>query len=155
VSCWPATPLPSPVLRATCQVRDWHSSWHALTDGLAFILALALCWPSTPTPTSGVHDTLRSRSLVFTFGVLCICVWGPSRSRLWPRICHICGLVFVFVFMVPHVHVRVHGPLHSCLRSLAFVFMFAVPCVRVHNGPLAFIVFTTAPSLALTCVGYI
>jgi hypothetical protein len=93
---WPATPSPLPVPRATCQVCDWHSSWHALTDGLALILALALCWPSTPTPMLGVHDTLCSRSLVFVFGVLCVCVHSPSCSHLWPCVC---GFIFMFMFV--------------------------------------------------------
>jgi hypothetical protein len=128
MSCWPATPLPSPVLRATCQVCDWPSSWHALTDGLALILALTLHWPSTPMHMSGVHNTLHSWSLAFAFGVLCICVHGPSH--LWLCVC-------------------------VCVCGLAFMFAFAVPCVCIHDQPLAFVVFTPAPSLALTCVGYI
>jgi hypothetical protein len=96
-----------------CQVRDWHLSWHALTDGLTLILALALHWPSTPTPMSGVHDTLRSRSLVLVFGVLCICFHGPSCLHLWPRVCG-----FAFVASYSWLHVRV------CICGLAFVFVF-------------------------------
>jgi hypothetical protein len=144
VSCWPAKPSPLPVPRATCQVCDWHSSWHALTDGLALILALALCWPSTPTPTLGVHDVLCSWSLVFAFGVLSIRVHGPSCSHLGsfaftftvPRVCicglafvalrcvhvRVCGLAFVFVFAIPCI----------CVCSLVFMFVFAVPRIRVR-----------------------
>jgi len=160
VSRWPAKPSPSPVPRATCQVCDWHSSWHALTDGLALILALALHWPSTPTPTSGIHNALCSQSLVFA--VPRIRVWGPSclcsQSLifvfvascsclcLWPhvRVC-VCGLTFVFVFafaashlclclcLQPRIHVRV------CICGLVFVFVFAFAalhsCLCLHLRP--------------------
>jgi hypothetical protein len=121
-----------------------------------------------------VHSPSRLHlgSFAFVFTVPHVCIWGPlclcSRSLafafvalcLWLRICGlvfvalclwlcICvrSLVFVFVFAIPRVHI--------C--GLVFVFVFVVPCVRVrvHNWPLAFVVFTTAPSLALTGVGYI
>jgi hypothetical protein len=154
VLCWPVTPLPLPVPRATCQVCDWHFSWHALTNGLALILALALHWPSTPTPMSGVHNALHSQSLAFMFGVLHVHVWGPLHSHLgsftfafvfvashlWLRIrvC-VCGLVFMFAFVALHLCLRlrslvfVFAASYLCLQSLMFVFMFAVPhiCVRV------------------------
>jgi hypothetical protein len=144
--CWPAKPLPVP--RATCQVCDWHSSWHALTDGLALILALALHWPSTPMPTSGVHDVLHSQSLVFMFGVLHVCVHGPSRLHLWLCIhVRVCGLMFVFVFVFafmashsclclclrPCICVRVCSPSCSCSCSCSRL----APCICcVHNCPL-------------------
>jgi hypothetical protein len=69
--------------------------------------------------------------------------------------------MFVFAFVIPcvciHSLVFAFAASHSCLhlQSLAFAVPRVRVCVRIHNWPLAFVVFTTAPSLALTCVGYI
>jgi hypothetical protein len=120
---------------------------HVCVCGLAFV-ALHL-WPCVcGFAFVALHLWLRVCGFVFVASCLCLCLWprvhvrvcDPSCSCSWPCIC-----------------VCVRSPLHSCSCSwsLVFVFAFAVPCICVHDRPLAFIVFTTAPSLALTCVGYI
>jgi hypothetical protein len=110
------------------------------------------------------HSCSHLPSLVFAFVALRSCSHLPSLVFVFAA-SHLCShswslafvFVFVFVFAVPRVCVCVCSPsrLCLCLQSLAFVFVFTVPCVRIHDQPLAFVVFTTAPSLALTCVGYI
>jgi hypothetical protein len=102
--------------------------------------------------------------LVFVASCLCSHLWpcvrvhvcDPSHLRLWPCI-RVCVCNPSCLHLRPCVCVCIRSPSHSCLclQSLAFVFVFAVPCIHVYNWPLAFVVFTTAPSLALTCVGYI
>ena len=120
---------------------------HICVCGLAFV-ALHL-WPRVcGFAFVALHLWLRVCGFVFVALCLCLCLWprvhvrvcDPSCLCSWPCIC-----------------VCVRSPLHSCSCSwsLVFVFAFAVPCICVHDRPLAFIVFTTAPSLALTCVGYI
>jgi hypothetical protein len=119
------------------------------------------CWVSMTRCVHGPScSCLGSFVFVFTVPRVHICglafVASYSCSCLWPCVCvHICDPSCLCLW--PRVCVCVCSPLYwcSCSRSLAFVFVFAVPRICVHDRPLAFIVFTTAPSLALTCVGYI